>query len=78
MSQPSKTKLLPRVTLLRKRLLGTCCPSHRTFRLIEVLSDLPDKFRFIIDLSSAAGASVNDGIDSELTSLTYFFAANRD
>ena len=31
----------------------------------------PGKFRLIIDLSSPCGASVNDGISSQLTSLTY-------
>ena len=31
----------------------------------------PGKFRLIVDLSSPEGASVNDGIDSALCSLTY-------
>ena len=31
----------------------------------------PGKFRLIIDLSSPMGASINDGINSDLTSLTY-------
>ncbi len=29
------------------------------------------KWRLIVDLSSPSGASVNDGIDSRLTSLSY-------
>ena len=32
----------------------------------------PGKFRLIVDLSSPHGASVNDGIDPDLCSLSYF------
>ena len=31
----------------------------------------PGKFRLIIDLSATMGGSVNEGIDPNLTSLTY-------
>ena len=64
--------------IAEEKALGTSCISHKTLQLIGVLSDLPDKFCLIIDLSSPSGASVNNGIDSELMSSTYSSAANWD
>ena len=53
------------------RQLPSKAPVHWSSIGLTPKSHQPGKFRLIIDLSAPAGASVNDGISSSLTSLTY-------
>ena len=55
----------------RLRQLPSKAPVHWSSIGLTPKSHQPGKFRLIIDLSAPSGASVNDGISSSLTSLTY-------
>jgi hypothetical protein len=58
------------------RLLGPIAPEHLPLVHVSPMGLVPkphqlNKFRLIVDLSAPAGASVNDGISSDLCSLRY-------